>query len=536
MVRFCFIGKRLEHPCNFLCVGVLYLTRCLYWAFSAAYKFVTYRVSHFLIEVCYFTLVSCLGFVILKGLRPRTHATRPSDLDLFFTSVSATTVSSMSTVEMEVFSNAQLIVLTILMFIGGEVFTSMVALHFKASRLRNTPLKARSRVNSVASLELPPEGFDHIEMGIITSSNTTTLVETKSEVDFFLKSKSIRVLGFVVLAYLLVINLLGFIMVLAYLNIVPSSKKVLEEKGLKTLTFSIFTIVSTFASCGFLPTNENMVVFRRNSGLLLMLIPQMLLGNTLFPSFLRLSIWVLGKFAKKDEAEYLLRNTKEIGYHHLLQSKHSKYLVGTVLGFILVPFILFCSMDWSLGGLEGMNLYQKVVGVLFQCVNARHTGESIVDLSTVASATLVVFVIMMYLPPYTCFLPSKNQEEEDGYQEIFKKRGEIILEKIKFSQLSYVVIFVVITCITERQKMKDDPLNFNIFNIVLEVVSAYGNVGFSMGYSCEKQLKPDANCVDKWFGFAGKWSDQGKTVLILVMFFGRLKKFNMNGGQAWKLL
>ncbi|XP_075077086.1 putative cation transporter HKT1;4 [Nicotiana tabacum] len=144
---------------------------------------------------------------------------------------------------------------------------------------------------------------------------------------------------------------------------------------------------------------------------------------------------------------------------------------------------------------------------------------------------------LTYLPPSTSFLPVDTYEEGLKTTETMKRRkGSNLMGYISLSQISYLVIFTVIICITERDKMKNDPLNFSVLKIVFEVVSAYGNVGLSAGYSCAKQLKPDDHCKDAAYGFTGKWSNMGKFVLIIVMFFGRLKKYNKNGGKAWKLI
>ncbi|KAL5549747.1 hypothetical protein UlMin_004978 [Ulmus minor] len=534
MNNFACFFQRLQNLSSLYLLKLAHLRKSICYLVVCYYRCFRVRLNTFLVHLLYFLLLSSIGFLVLLVSKPRNESFKPRNLDLFFTSVSAATVSSMSTVEMEVFTNSQLLILTILMFVGGEIFTSMCELFIKQFMIKKTQNKVSSS-SSDLSCSSPPtiNTIEQVELGLAQNQNPIQIHSLDSG---FLKYHARKYLGFVVLGYLLVVHVFGVALVSLYLTLISSAKEVLQTKGLKMITFSVFTTVSTFASCGFIPTNENMMVFSKNSGLLLILIPQVLLGNTLFPSCLRFSIWFLGTVSKKEEWNFLLKRPKEIGYLHLLPRLHSTLLVPTVLGFIFVQFVLFNSMEWSSEALGGLNSYEKIIGVLFQCVNARHTGETIVDISTISSAILVLFLVTMYLPPYTSYLPVQDTEEEEYSESKIKRKGNRILENYIFSQLSYLVIFIILVCITERQKIKDDPINFSVLNIAIEVISAYGNVGFTTGYSCKRQLNPSNGCQDKWYGFSGRWSDGGKIILIVVMFFGRLKKFNMNGGKAWKLL
>ncbi|MED6144986.1 Sodium transporter hkt1 [Stylosanthes scabra] len=538
MMNLSFFGRKLQRLCS---------------------PYFHFDFNSFFIQLCYFMILSLFGYLGLKVSKTRTHV-RPNNFDLFYTSVSASTVSSMTAVEMEVFSNSQLVLMTLLMFVGGEVFTSLLDLLFE--RFNNNPYTCSTKDNQsvkISSNSLPIKqevNSQIVELGLVSIPNHHSSSQDHKQIDInnstnnndvpngtivvsynnsnkdILRSNSLRYLSHVVFGYLLVLQFVGSFLVSMYMTFIPSARQVLREKGIKTLTFSMFTIVSTFASCGYVPTNENMIVFKKNSGLLLIILPYVLLGNTLYAPCLRFVIWVLKKITKREEFSYLLKNSKEIGYGHLLPSLHSWLLVGTVLGLNLLQLVLFCSMEWGTQIMDGLNPYQKFVASLFQITNARHAGESVFDLSTISSAILVLFVVMMYLPPYTTFMPIMDHETENDAK---KEKRKSLVECLVLSQLSYLVIFIILICITENKSLREDPLNFNVLNITIEVISAYGNVGFSTGYSCARQLKPNGSCKDLWVGFSGKWSNKGKFILILVMFFGRLKKFNMKGGKAWDL-
>ncbi|KAK6941751.1 Cation transporter, partial [Dillenia turbinata] len=497
-------------------------------SFISLLRDVAFSLNPFCVQVFYFMVVSFMGYLALIVSKPKNASARTEKLDLFFTSVSATTVSSMSTVEMEVFSNFQLIIITLLMLFGGEVFTSLLGLQFQRSKFtkrHSTHRKCVVDYPDTKTLDLvhqidstkKPQNHD-LEHGAI---------DTISSSDKNIKYDSLKCLSYVVLAYLSIVHLFGSALLSLYLSIVPRARQVLESKGLQPLTFSVFTTVSTFTNCGFVPTNENMVVFLKDSGLLLLLIPQILLGNSLYPLCLRFFIWVLKKIRNQVEYGYILEKYEDLGYDHLMSGTNTAFLGVTVMGFIVAQLVVFCSVEWNSEVMEGLNWYEKLAASLFQVANSRHAGESVFDLSILAPSILVLFAFMMYLPPYTSFSPIKDDEKipraaEDGIVEKPK-----LMEHLLFSPLSYLAIFVILIGVTEREKMVEDPLNFNVLNIVIEVVSAYGNVGFSTGYSCKRRLKLDGECKDAWTGFAGRWSNKGKLILILVMFFGRLKKFTM---------
>ncbi|KVI04373.1 Cation transporter [Cynara cardunculus var. scolymus] len=333
------------------------------------------RVDLLWLQLSYFATLSVLGFIVLANLEPRNPLDRPKNFDLLFTSVSATTVSSMATVDMEVFSNTQLFILSILMLLGGEVFTSMLELQIQKFRLLEIKKTRYFDSNGCTDLE----------------NNSNSLKNNGID----LKHDSMKFLGSIVLIYFLTVHISSFLLVSLYISLVPSAKEVLSSKDLNITVFSTVTIISTFTNCGYLPTNENMMVFKKDLGLQLILIPLGLLGNTLYPVFLRILLSILRKVSDKEELEYVLRNHWELGYSHLLSGFRCRFLGLTCIGFIGIQFVVFVSMGWKSELMEGLNPLEKVIGSLFQVVNTRHTGESVFDLSLVTPAILVLFIMLM---------------------------------------------------------------------------------------------------------------------------------------------
>ena len=98
------------------------------------FQFIAFHVGPLLIHLSYFVIIDVLGFVALMALRPSNPNYSPRHVDMFFLSTSAVTVTGLAPVKMEGLSSSQILVLTILMFLGSEMFVSLVLFMSGASK------------------------------------------------------------------------------------------------------------------------------------------------------------------------------------------------------------------------------------------------------------------------------------------------------------------------------------------------------------------------------------------------------------------
>ncbi|KAG8162089.1 hypothetical protein KVR01_007854 [Diaporthe batatas] len=73
----------------------------------------------------------------------------------------------------------------------------------------------------------------------------------------------------------------------------------------------------------------------------------------------------------------------------------------------------------------------------------------------------------------------------------------------------WLVLAVLVIATIETSHFLGDPVTFSVFNIIFEVVSAYGTVGISVGVPWDA------------YSFSGAWYTGSKLVLCLVMLRGR---------------
>jgi Trk-type K+ transport system membrane component len=286
--------------------------------------------------------------------------------------------------------------------------------------------------------------------------------------------------------------------------------------------------------------DANAVAIQNRDYPLLTLSILILAGNTCFPPFLRLIVWTMKKTLPKSSNSprmekwrtvlmFILEHPRRV-YTHLFPAPQTWWLVLSLVCLNGADWLFFEILNIGNPVTEAIPLRYRVLDGLFQAFAVRAGGFYIVNISQLRSGLLVMYVLMMYVSalPVTMTIRSTNvyeerslgvfTEDQQGEKEEPEglsrsqtlmgnlrrqftsgpgnpfgprparmaqwSRGDFVRQQLRGQlahDLWWIALAVFLITVIETGQFESNPVVFATFNIIFEVVSAYGTVGISTG-------------------------------------------------------
>lgn len=170
-------------------------------------------------------------------------------------------------------------------------------------------------------------------------------------------------------------------------------------------------------------------------------------------------------------------------------------------------------------------MHTRIVDGTFQAASTRTAGFSCVNLATLHPAMPVLYMIMMYISVFPTAISirrtnvyeekslgiyhtKKEDDDDQGENDAspFSYVGSHIRRQLSFD-LWFVFLGFLILAISEAGKIEDG--RFGMFEVLFEIISAYGTVGLSLG----------AEGIDA--SLCSQFSTIGKLVIVAMEIRGR---------------
>jgi Trk-type K+ transport system membrane component len=238
-----------------------------------------------------------------------------------------------------------------------------------------------------------------------------------------------------------------------------------------------------------------------------------------YPLILRLVLWLASILCPKSERYQtwadILRFTLDYPrrvYTNIFPSAHTWWLLFVLILLTSISWAAFSLFNKDNGALSVIpDSMRQAVG-FFQSIATRSAGFSILPIPALAISSQVIILVMMYISAYPVMitLRSSNVYEERSlgiYQgdapsekdpEIQSKPGLIdatskvgprrrlffLRQQLQYQlahDLWWLALSTILIACIEASSYDSDPVTYSVFNIIFEVVSAYGPVGLSTG-------------------------------------------------------
>ncbi|KAM7205055.1 Low-affinity potassium transport protein [Rhypophila sp. PSN 637] len=399
-------------------------------------------------------------------------------------------------------------------------------LHPTASRSSRRP--SFHNIRGAWSQDKYPEGTPYLSWEPTLGRNSAfpDLTEEQREELGGIEYRALKTLFFIISFYFIGFSVFGIVCLLPWILELNQWGAIVDAAGQSRVWWGFFTANSAFSDLGFTLTPDSMNSFNTAVFPLLVMSFLIIIGNTAFPVMLRFIIWVMSLVVPKtgglyEEVRFLLDHPRRC-FTLLFPSGATWWLFWLLIILNGLDVMFFIVLDLGSGPVVDLPAGIKVLNGLFEAASTRTAGFSCINLALLHPGVQVSYMIMMYISvfPIAISVRRTNVYEEKSLG-IYNK-GNDVDEANASSDMSYVsahlrrqlsfdlwYIFVgfFIVCISEGTKLMNNE--FSMFAVLFEIVSAYGTVGMSLGWSGGNE------------SLCSQFSVVGKLVLIGMMIRGR---------------
>mmetsp|Transcript_124992 Transcript_124992/g.399569 ORF Transcript_124992/g.399569 Transcript_124992/m.399569 type:complete len:721 (-) Transcript_124992:35-2197(-) len=416
-------------------------------------------------------------------------------LDAVFLAVSAITMTGLSTVDLSSQSIASQVVVWVIMLVGSPMMMSLF------------PVAVRLFIMRSESVSKGMAFF-----GLNTSQEDDSM--------------ALRVILVTVSLYWLLSQALAWVLFMI----------IFEEEdhyGLKAWN-ALFLSTSAWHNAGLVTLPNGSLPFKGDSNaasVLIVIMFEILCGNTCFPIMLRFLVWAQRKVAhlqsdkRRERVLDLLLKYPRTCYSHLFPDYATKWLGIAAVGLIGFQILVFGTTSAHNEDLmQGTTTSERVLAVVFQCISSRTAGFSVLNLDLLPCAPALVFMVCMWIStsPVTVIVKSTVREvHTKGGEALYgeptdtrheKDAGALRAQFSKFmSDNIYLlaVLLLIVLAVEDHNPQNPGDSGKRLMSIMFEFASAYGTVGLSMSGAAWSA------CM--------YWSRYSQAALMMVMFLGRIR-------------
>ncbi|PAF46677.1 hypothetical protein BKH46_06830 [Helicobacter sp. 12S02634-8] len=284
--------------------------------------------------------------------------------------------------------------------------------------------------------------------------------------------------------------------------------------GLDGVWYSVFHAISAFNNAGFSTFSTNLIDFRANILVNLVICLLIIIGGLGYISIAELHFFAYQKFQNSKKSDSLQAGSKEIR-----PSLHLKIVLSGTLILIVLGMVMLLVLEWdNIKTFKNFSLYEKVLSAFFTSVNYRTAGFNTFDLGGLRDSSLFFSVLLMAIggaPGGTAagikittvavLLAFCRGVLTDSKPRLFGRAidGDNVQKAIAIFLIAciYILGSSLILSIAEPDA--------RFLGIMFEVGSAFATVGDSVGNGGTLSLSAHFN-------------DFGKCVIIFMMISGKI--------------